>query len=423
MKKVIAMILAGGQSHPLSILERTRTTTSIPFGGKYRLIDFTLSNLVNSEIYTVGILAQYTPYSLMDHIGIGKAWDLDRQNGGLHILQPFLSNSDTGWYRGTADAIFQNQDFILKHNPKYTLILSGDQVYKMDYRKLLQYHIDKKAPVTMAVTRVAKQYAQQSGVVNVSEYGKITHLDEKPKDPTSDLVNMGIYLFDTEVLLYKLQRIGRDNRFDILYHLLMEMIDMQEVYAYEYEGYWRDIGNLSDYWRTSMDLIDHQERLILHDKEWVIHTATERRPPVRFGKSARVIDSMIANGCNIQGYVEHSILFPGVHVGKGSRIINSIVMQRTHINDHVCMIGTIVDKDVQIGRDTCLGMEYPQINDDKTPLSIDNYLTVVGKGAQIPASMNIGKNCLIDAFTRESDFTSTSIPDGTILSRNGGVAL
>jgi len=415
MKKIIAMILAGGRSHSLSILERTRTTTSIPFGGKYRIIDFPLSNCVNSDIYTVGIMAQYTPFSLMDHIGIGKPWDRDRANGGVQILQPFLSNANTGWYRGTADALYQNQDYILNNDPKYTLVLSGDQIYKMDYRKMLQFHIENKAPVTMAVTRVSREFAQRCGVVTMDSQNKIRSIVEKPQDPPSDLVNMGIYLFDTEVLLYKLQRIGRDNRFDILYHMLMDMIDMGEVYAYEYKGYWRDIGTISDYWRTSMDIIDHQERLSLNDKEWTIHTTTERKPPVRFGKTARVINSVIANGSVVNGYVEHSIIFPGVYIGKEARVINSIVMHRSVINEGCCIIGSIIDKVVHVGADTSIGWQCPQFEAENHFKVMDEHLTVIGKCAEIPAQAVIGKNCIIDAFTQESDFTQLDVPDGSTI--------
>ena len=428
MKEIIALVLAGGKSNPLSILERTRTTTSIPFGGKYRMIDFALSNCVNSGIYTVGILAQYTPYSLMDHIGIGKPWDLDRQSGGLHILQPYLSTvapgaMNTGWYRGTADALYQNQDFISNHDSKYTLLLSGDQIYKMDYSKMLDFHKSNKAPVTMAVTHVAPEYARRSGVVQVDDEGRITEFVEKPSDPKTSLVNMGIYLFDTDVLLYKLQRIGRDNRYDIVYHLLMEMIEMKEVAAYEFKDYWRDIGNISDYWRTSMDLIDHQERLNLHDKEWVIHTTTERKPPVRFGKSSTVINSLVANGCEIHGYVEHSILFPGVHIGKGTRVINSIIMNRTYVGDNVCLIGTILDKDIQIASDSAIGGDCPKLSNDSAFSITDEHLTVIGKGTRIPAQMIIGNNCILDAFLQESDFDSLDVPDGTTLTRKGNTAL
>ena len=415
MKEIIALVLAGGRSQPLNILERTRTTTSIPFGGKYRIIDFPLSNCVNSGIYTVGIMAQYMPHSLMDHIGIGKPWDLDRQNGGVQILQPFLSNADTGWYRGTADALYQNQDFICEHDSQYTLILSGDQIYKMDYSKMLEFHKATKSPVTMAVTRVAKRFAQRCGVVTLSTKGKVTKLIEKPKEPESDLVNMGIYLFDTEVLLYKLQRIGRDNRFDILYNVLMEMIEMGEVNGYEYKEYWRDIGSISDYWRTSMDLIDHQERLHLHDPNWIIHTNTERKPPVRFGKSATVINSLIANGSEIHGHVEHSILFPGVYISKGSRVINSIVMNRTFLNEKVCVIGSILDKDIQIGADSSIGADCPDEDGDSGVSVLDENLTVIGKGSVIPAQCLISNNCIIDAFTTPTDFPGLDIPEGSVI--------
>jgi glucose-1-phosphate adenylyltransferase len=419
MKEIIAMVLAGGQSHPSNILARTRATASIPFGGKYRIIDFALSNCVNSEIYTVGVLAQYAPYSLMDHIGVGKPWDLDRQNGGVSVLQPYLSTADTGWFRGTADALLQNQDYIQNHNPKYTLILSGDHVYKMDYRKMLEFHIKNNAPVTVAYTQVSKKYARKCGVVQVDEKNKVVGLEEKPAQPKSDTVNMGIYLFDTEVLLYKLQRIGRENRFDIVFHMMMDMIGMGEVYGYKFEGYWRDIGTLNDYWLSNMDMIDHPEHLNLYKTDWIIHTVSERKPPVRFNQFATSINSMIANGCTINGFVEHSILFPGVRVGRRARIINSIVMHRSVINDGACLNHTILDKDVWVGADSQIGWESP-MEEDMTKTSFkENILTVVGKGAIIPANVHIGQNCTIEPFVKETDFLKTEIPSGSFVTQRG----
>ena len=419
MKRIIALILAGGRGHAESMIGRVRATASIPFGGKYRIIDFSLSNCVNSGIYTVGVLAQYSPISLMDHIGVGKAWDLDRQNGGVQILQPYLSTGESGWYRGTADAIFQNMDYLENENPEYTLILAGDHVYKMNYRDMIAYHIEKKAPVTMGITRVSREYAKQCGVVEF-ESEKIVSFEEKPKEPKSDLVSMGIYLFDTEVLLYKLQRIGRDNRFDIVYHVLMEMVNMGEVYGFPFEGYWRDIGSLQDYWRTSMDLIDHPKRLNLYDSQWVIHTVTERKPPVRFGKFSSAINSLVANGCVINGYVEHSILFPGVHIGRGSRVTNSIVMHRSMINDGVLVNHAILDKDVWVGADTRIGWDADSARKEEGAEKVNaELLTVIGKGAIIPSQTTIGQNCKIEPYVKQSDFIQSNIPPGSFIAQRG----
>ena len=415
MKEIIALILAGGKSRPENILARRRATASIPFGGKYRIIDFSLSNCVNSDIWTVGVLAQYSPVSLMDHIGVGKPWDLDRQNGGVQILQPYLSTTDSGWYRGTADAIYQNMDYLENQDSEYTLILAGDHVYKMDYRDMLEFHMEKKAPVTMGITRVSMEYAKQCGVVEV-ESDKIISFEEKPKEPKSNLVNMGIYLFDTEVLLYKLQRIGRDNRFDIVYHLLMEMVEMGEVYGYPFEGYWRDIGTLRDYWQTNMDLIEHPERLNLYDSEWVIHTVTEGKPPVRFSKFSSVINSVVANGCVINGYVENSILFPGVHIGRGVRVLNSIIMHRSVVNEGALLNHVILDKDVWVGADSQMGWK---LDNSKTKEADSELLTVVGKGAIIPSHLTIGPNSKIEPYVKESDFTQSEIPAGSFIAQRG----
>jgi glucose-1-phosphate adenylyltransferase len=355
----------------------------------------------------------------MNHIGIGKPWDLDRQNGGVHILQPYLSTADTGWYRGTADALFQNQDYIQNHNPKHIAILSGDQIYKMDYRKMLDFHIEKKAPVTIAVSSVSNEYARKCGVVHMDSQLKITDFEEKPSHPKTNLVNMGIYIFDTEVLLYKLQRIGRENRFDIVYHILKEMVDIGEVFGYQFEGYWRDIGTLTDFWQTNMDLISHQDRLNLYARNWVIHTTSERKSPVRFGKHAISINSLISDGSVINGYVANSSLFPGVHVAKTARITNSIIMHRSVINEGVIINNAILDKDVWIGADTQIGWSPQFAITEPLEEAQKEGLTIIGKSAFIPSKLIIGLNCTIEPNVRESDFKQSNIPQGSFIAGQG----
>ncbi|MFB3897440.1 MAG: glucose-1-phosphate adenylyltransferase subunit GlgD [bacterium] len=393
---ILAMILAGGKSLPHDILSHKRAKTSIPFGGKYRIIDYVLSNCVNSGIYNIGILAQYSPKSLADHIKAGKPWDLDRQYGGVRILQPYLGREEQGWYRGTADALHQNIDFILERNSNFILVLSGDHIYKMDYQKMIEFHQQKNAPVTMAVTEVSDNDAKRLGMVQIDSRNRVVHFEEKPQSPKSHLASMGIYLFNTDMLLEQLTDIGKDNRHDIVFHILMNLIQQRLVYAYRYTGYWKDIGSVADYWQANMDLLDSPDQTYLYDSNWIIHTTTERKPPVRFNDHATVINSLVANGCVIDGYVEHSILFPGVRVARNARITNSVVMHRTIINENAKVDCAILDKDIWVGPDSIIGTNDTNTIIPKDREALDNFIIVVGKGVQLPARIKIGRGCLID---------------------------
>lgn len=402
---ILAMILAGGKSSPHDILSHKRAKTAIPFGGKYRIIDFVLSNCVNSGIYNIGILAQYVPKSLADHIKAGKPWDLDRQNGGVRILQPYLGRAEQGWYRGTADALHQNIDFILQQNPNFILVLSGDHIYKMDYQKMVEFHQQKNAPITIAVTEVTEIDAKRLGSVQVDNRDRVVHFEEKPQYPKSRLASMGIYLFNTDMLLEQLNNIGKDDRNDIVFHILLDLIRQRLVYAYRYSGYWKDIGSIADYWQANMDLLDSSDRTYLYNPQWIIHTTSERKPPVRFNDHATVINSLVANGCVIDGYVEHSILFPGVRVARNARVTNSVVMHRTIINENAKVDCAILDKDIWVGPDSTIGSNDLNII-PKERDALDNYIIVVGKGVQLPARIKIGRGCLIDPDI-SSDFFKT----------------
>ncbi|MCX7919075.1 MAG: glucose-1-phosphate adenylyltransferase subunit GlgD [bacterium] len=411
MQTTLAMILAGGKSSPQDILSRKRAKSAIPFGGKYRIIDFVLSNCVNSGIYDIGILAQYAPKSLAEHIKAGKPWDLDRQVGGVRILQPYLGRTEeTGWYRGTADALYQNLDFITQKNPNFILVLSGDHIYKMDYRKMLEFHQQKNAPVTIAITEVSESDAKRLGIVQVDSRDRVVHFEEKPQYTKSNLASMGIYLFNTDMLLEKLNDIGKNERYDIVFHILIELIQQRLVYAYRFSGYWKDIGANADYWQANMDLLDASDRTVLYNPSWIIHTTSERKPPVRFHSNATVLNSLVANGCVIDGYVEHSILFPGVHVARHARVTNSVVMHRTMINENATIDYAILDKDIWIGADSVIGGNdiQPQPYDRQ---QLEQYITVIGKGVQIPSRMHIGRGCLLDPDIPSDFFTNLVIPN------------
>jgi glucose-1-phosphate adenylyltransferase len=407
---ILAMILAGGKSSPRDILTHKRAKTAIPFGGKYRIIDFVLSNCVNSGIYNIGILAQYAPKSLADHIKAGKPWDLDRHLGGVRILQPYLGRADTGWYRGTADALYQNQDFILTHNPNFILVLSGDHIYKMDYRKMVAFHQQKNAPVTIAVAEVSESDAKRLGMVQVDNRDRVVHFEEKPQYSKSLLASMGVYLFNTDLLLKKLNNIGKDERFDIVFHILLDLIQQRLVYAYRFPGYWKDIGSAADYWLANMDLLDSPDPTNLYDPQWVIHTTSERKPPVRFNDHATVINSLVANGCVIDGYAEHSVLFPGVRVARNARVTNSVVMHRTVINENAKVDYAILDKDIWIGADSIIGGTETS-SPPREREALEKIITVVGKGVQLPARIKIGRGCLIDPDISSDYFKNLDIPN------------
>lgn len=386
MKEVLAMILAGGASGPLEILALHRAKVSIPFGGKYRLIDFVLSNCANSEIYKIGILAQYSPKSLLEHIKSGKSWDLDRASGGVYILQPYLRRETTvsNWYRGTAEALYSNLDFIIANNCKYVLVLSGDQIYKMDYRQLVEFHRSKKAKVTIGVTEIDPRLAHQFGIVKLDKEAKVIEFCEKPAQPQTNIAFMGVYLFDTDFLIENLLNLEKENKTDLVTDLLLPLIEQgkEDVFAYQFKGFFRDIGTYADYFEANLSLLNSNttDGLNLYDRNWIIHTSDERKPPVQFGPEAKVTNSLIANGCKINGVVKNSILFAGVSVEKNATVTNSIIMHRTKICSHSFINYAVLDKDIYIGINSKIGTSL----DFVSPELLEQTLVVIGKGAHIP---------------------------------------
>ena len=328
--KIKAVILAGGKGTRLGVLTIKRAKPAVPFGGKYRIIDFALSNCVNSNIFDVMVLTQYRPHSLNDHIGKGRPWDLDRSfTGGVRLLQPYQGSFDTDWYAGTADAVTQNLNFIRQGRPEYVLILSGDHIYEMDYDMLVQYHRDKGADATVCTIRVPLDEASRFGIVDTDHDYRVTDFVEKPESPPGNLANMGVYVFGYAAL----QRVLQEDQFDSSSehdfgkNILPKMVaDRMDVYAYPYGGYWIDVGTVDAYWEAHMDLLSSPPSLNLNDRTWVIHTRSEERPPVRIGTNARIVDSMITDGAVIGAgaVIERSILSPGVFVGPGAVIRESV---------------------------------------------------------------------------------------------------
>ncbi|WP_442595669.1 glucose-1-phosphate adenylyltransferase [Neobacillus sp. D3-1R] len=350
-KKCVAMLLAGGKGSRLNSLTKTLAKPAVPFGGKYRIIDFTLSNCTNSGIDTVGVLTQYQPLLLNSYIGIGSAWDLDRMDGGVTVLPPYSESSDVKWYTGTASAIFQNMNYLQQYEPEYVLILSGDHIYKMNYEFMLDYHIEKEADVTISVIEVPWVEANRFGIMNTDEALRITEFEEKPDEPKSNLASMGIYIFRWEVLKEYLERddqnpvSSHDFGKDVIPLLLKEQ---KKMFAYPFKGYWKDVGTVQSLWEANMDLLDEDCELNLFDYTWRIYSVNPNQPPQYIAPEAEVMDSLINEGCIIEGDIERSVLFQGVKVEKGAVIREAVIMSDAVIGKNAYIEKAIVPADIKI---------------------------------------------------------------------------
>jgi glucose-1-phosphate adenylyltransferase len=418
---VLTLILAGGEGERLSILSQVRAKPGVPFGGKYRIIDFALSNAVNSGLNDVAVLTQYAPRSLMDHIGLGRPWDLDRSRGGVSLLQPFLGRGRArDWYRGTADAVLQNIDFISDRNPDEVLILAGDHVYKMDYRPFLEFHRATKADVTVAVRTVPIEEAHRFGILDVDRKGVVTAFTEKPPKPSSNLVSMGVYVFSRAALFDEL----KPERIDFGRDVLPAMVGSERrVAGFEFDGYWEDVGTVESYWRTSLDLLSDDPGIDLYDRSWLIYTKSEERAPALIGADARVERSMVSHGCVIHGTVLHSVLSPGVVVDGGAVVRDSIVMFDSHVGAGAVLDRAIVDKDCEIGPGATVGAGTDLRPNRREPERLYAGVTLVGKRAMVPAGVTIGRNCRIDPGVHAEDFgTARVVRSGETVTRGPEVA-
>ena len=411
--KIKAVILAGGKGTRLGVLTIKRSKPAVPFGGKYRIIDFALSNCVNSNVFDVLVLTQYRPHSLNDHIGKGRPWDLDRSfTGGVRMLQPYQGSFDTGWYAGTADAVMQNLNFVRQGRPEYVLILSGDHIYEMDYDMLVQYHRDKGAAATVCTIRVPLDEASRFGIVDTDGDYRVTAFIEKPATPPGNLANMGVYVFDYDVLDRVLHEDQDDPESDNDFgkDILPKMVaDKMNIFAYPYGGYWIDVGTVDAYWEAHMDLLSSPPSLNLNDRTWVIHTRSEERPPVRVGADANIVDSMITDGSVIGAgaVIERSILSPGVFIGPGAVIRESVILNDAYIETGARVERALVDKIAVIGRDARIG-SWQDMGDLK--------ITSIGKNARIPPGFTIGagtvvgSDCTHQSFARFGDMM---VPEGS----------
>lgn len=356
--KVVAMLLAGGQGSRLRDLTKDIAKPAVPYGGKYRIIDFALSNVANSGIGDIGILTQYKPHVLNDHIGIGSSWDLDRNNGGLRILAPFANEFEGRWYKGTANAIYENMNYIEGIDPEYVLILSGDHIYKMDYSKLIDFHIEKQADASISVIEVPWEEASRFGIMNIEEGNRINEFDEKPEVPKNNLASMGIYVFNWKVLkeylLKDIEDPNSSNDFgkDIIPKMLF---DDKKLFAYIFEGYWKDVGTLRSYWQANMDLLKCGNELDIYDRKWRIHTRNKHLPPQYIAPSGIVKRTMVNEGCVIAGSLNNCVLSSNIHVEENAYIENCVVLSKVTIKPGARVYNAIIMEDVVIQENMVIG--------------------------------------------------------------------
>lgn len=350
-KRCVAMLLAGGKGSRLNALTKDLAKPAVPFGGKYRIIDFTLSNCANSGIDTVGVLTQYQPLLLNSYIGIGSTWDLDSKNGGVTVLPPYSESSEVKWYTGTASAIYQNLNYLKQYQPDYVLILSGDHIYKMNYESMLEYHIEKRADVTISLIEVPWAEASRFGIMNTNDELRILEFEEKPSEPKNNLASMGIYIFSWNILKEYLEMDARnpdsshDFGKDVIPRLLEEN---KKLYAYPFKGYWKDVGTVRSLWEANMDLLEEDCELDLFDHGWRIYSVNPNRPPQYISPDAKVMESLINEGCTIEGEIEKSVLFQGVTVGKDATVKESVIMPDATIGSNCFIEKAIVPCDVKI---------------------------------------------------------------------------
>ena len=418
---MIAMLLAGGQGSRLGVLTQNVAKPAVSFGGKYRIIDFPLSNCINSGVDTVGVLTQYQPLRLNAHIGIGIPWDLDRNVGGVSLLAPYESAKGSDWYSGTANAIFQNMEFIDNYNPDYVLILSGDHIYKMDYEVMLDYHKANKADVTIAVMPVPMEEASRFGIMITDESNRITDFEEKPKVPRSNLASMGIYIFSWKVLREALLTLKDVPECDFGKHVIPYCRDKgQRLFAYEFNGYWKDVGTLSSYWEANMELIDIIPEFNLYEEYWRVFTKSDIIPPQYIAETSTIERSIIGEGSEIYGVVKNSVIGAGVVVEAGAEIHDSIIMKNSVIKAGAKVYKAIVAEDVEIGENAELGVgEFRESSYDQRVYNSD--LVTIGERTVIPANVKVGKNTAIWGKTAPEDYPDGKLQSGDAIVKAGVV--
>ena len=413
------MLLAGGQGSRLGVLTANVAKPAVSFGGKYRIIDFPLSNCINSNIDTVGVLTQYQPLRLNTHIGIGIPWDLDRNHGGVTILSPYEKTENSDWYTGTANAIYQNITYIDSFNPEYVLILGGDHIYKMDYEVMLDYHKSNHADITMAAMPVPIEEASRFGVLVTDDTGRIVDFEEKPAHPRSNLASMGIYIFTWSVLREALITNANIPNCDFGMHVIPYCHQRGDrVFCYEYNGYWKDVGTLASYWEANMELIDIVPVFNLYEEYWKIYTKSDTMPPQFIAENARVERCIIGEGAEIYGCVMNSVIGPGVIIEEGAEVHDSIIMQGTKIGKNTKIYKAIIAESTTVGENCNLGVgEYAESLYNKKVYAAD--LVTIGENSSIPDNVSIGKNTAISGITVPEDYPNGNLVSGGYIIKAG----
>ena len=420
-KEMIAMLLAGGQGSRLGVLTAKVAKPAVAFGGKYRIIDFPLSNCINSGIDTVGVLTQYRPLRLNSHIGIGIPWDLDRNVGGVTVLPPYEKSTNSEWYTGTANAIYQNLEYMEQYNPEYVLILSGDHIYKMDYKIMLDYHKANNADITIAAMPVPIEEASRFGIVVTDSDNRITEFEEKPANPKSNLASMGIYIFKWSVLKDALIKLKDQQECDFGKHVIPYCFNNNKrIFAYEYNSYWKDVGTLSSYWEANMELIDIIPVFNLYEEFWKIYTRTDTIPPQYIADNTFIEKSIIGDGTEVYGRIYNSVIGSGVTIEEGAVVRDSIIMNNSVIGKNTIVNKSIIAEEVVIGDNVELGVveEVPNV---KLPKIYNSGLVTIGECSVVPDGVKVGKNTAISGVTTVEDYPDGLLPSGGIIIKAGEV--
>ena len=416
---MIAMLLAGGQGSRLGVLTSNVAKPAVAFGGKYRIIDFPLSNCINSGVDTVGVLTQYQPLRLNTHIGIGIPWDLDRNIGGVSILPPYEKSTNAEWYTGTANAIYQNLKYMEYYNPEYVLILGGDHIYKMDYEVMLEFHKANKADITLATIPVPIEEASRFGVVITDDNKRILEFEEKPKNPRSNLASMGIYIFSWKILKEALISLSEQKGCDFGKHIIPYCHERGDrVFAYEYNGYWKDVGTLSSYWEANMELIDPVPVFNLYEEFWKIFTRSDVIPPQYIAPEAVIDHCIIGEGCEIYGEVHNSVIGAGVTIEAGAKIYDSIIMKSSVIGENTIIHKSIIAENCAIGSHCELGIGEEVVNHRYPNIYIDGLVTI-GEDSIVPNNVRIGKNTAISGETTLEDYPDGMLDSGECIIKAG----
>ena len=396
-QEVVAMLLAGGQGSRLGVLTKNLAKPAVPYGGKYRIIDFPLSNCVNSGIESVGVLTQYQPLLLNEYIGSGQPWDLDSMNAGVRVLPPYQRSRKSDWYKGTANAIYQNINFIERYNPDYVVVLSGDHIYKMDYTKMVAFHKEHDAACTIAVIEVPMEEASRFGIMNTNEDGSIYQFDEKPKVPKSNKASMGIYVFTWSKLRKYLEEDEANPKSsnDFGKDVLPAMLNAGErMFAYPFQGYWKDVGTIESLWESNMDLLNPNVDLDLSEESWKIYSRNPVMPPHYVAKDAKVQNSLVAEGCNVYGEIDFAVLFAGVYIAPGAQVKDSIIMPGARVEENAIVQYAIVAENAVIGKGSVVGAR-PEDMENKDEWGV----AVVGSGCVLAPGTTVTPKAMIDADT------------------------